>query len=99
MIVLDYLVYAIIIGYFIYWIWRGYEDRKNEAKCPSCNRFEAVVIIREELIGIFRKNYSPPIRLRGNENNPKMAWFEKYKTYCKCKYCGHEWMFFKSKRQ
>jgi hypothetical protein len=97
--IVDYLIYAVVIISFLFWLWGRYEDSANEAKCPNCNKLWAAVNTREELIGVFRKNHLPPIRLRGHENSPKMAWFEKYKIHYKCKYCGHEWTVLKSKKQ
>lgn len=99
MMIVDYFIYAIFIIAFLVWLWGRYENIENEFKCPNCNKLWAAVNTREELIGVFRKNYLPILRLRGYENNPKMAVFEKYKIHYKCKHCGHEWVFLKTKKQ
>lgn len=93
----DYLLFAMVLIFpFLFWVWNNYKKSEAEAKCPNCNRLWAAVYLHQQLMGMFQKMYEPPIRLRGRIY---IARFEKYKINCKCKYCGYEWIFFKSVKQ
>jgi hypothetical protein len=92
-----YLLFFIpIIVSLVYWAWQRYKTRENQEKCPNCGELWAAVHLHEKFMGGFIKRYDPPIRMKGRRY---LARFEKYQVSCKCKYCGHEWEFYKSEKQ
>lgn len=70
-------------------------DTRNKTRCPNCSKLWAAQKLRDELLGIFRKGEES-----GGPDNPelRMVWYEKYRIYYKCKYCGHEWTFLTSRK-
>jgi len=79
-------------------VWKHFITREIESRCPKCTNLWVAEIVSEKLLGIFKKY---PIANYHNHNVKKihMAWYEKYRIYCKCKSCGHEWTFTKSRRR
>jgi hypothetical protein len=84
-------------------IWKYFKDSKNESKCPNCDRFWAAENLGEELIGVFRKSrpriLQGPTYIRVSNSDYKMVLYEKFKIQYRCKYCHHEWMFLKARKQ
>lgn len=106
----NYLI-EIIIGIFIllaiaFNFWEKYSEYISEKRCPSCSQDNAAQIIKDEFVGIFLKSkfiggFKIGHGLPGfnTGNNYGAAMYEKYKLYNKCKFCGHEWVSYKSRRQ
>ena len=76
-------------------LWRVFTASENEFKCPKCRQLWAAEVLREKLLGIFKKY----IQMDRQGKRVHGVWYEKYKIQCKCKYCGHEWMFTKSMKR
>ena len=76
-------------------LWRHFTASEREFKCPKCRQLWAAEILREKLLGIFKKY----IQIDRGGKRVHGIWYEKYKIQCKCKYCGHEWMFTKSMKR
>jgi DNA-directed RNA polymerase subunit RPC12/RpoP len=77
-------------------LWNLFQDRKNEARCPSCGSLWAAEGVGEQLMGIFSKDESSFFDLDGNSRI--RVRYEKYKIHYRCKYCSHKWEFFKSRK-
>jgi len=96
-----FLASFFVAGWLIF--WERFKETEKEAKCPICHQLWAAENYDEEFLGMFRKNKlrlsSFVVRERGTfyGSNPKTSWYEKYKIYYRCKYCGYEWVSFKSK--
>jgi len=75
--------------------WQLFTVSESEFKCPKCSKLWAAEILREKLLGIFKKY------VQAGRSGRKVhgVWYEKYKVQCKCKYCGHAWIFTKSIKQ
>ena len=84
-------------------LWKYYKVSENEAKCPKCSKLWAAEKLSEKLVGVFQKGHrtsSLSIQaLSSFRSDVKMVRYEKYEIEYRCKYCGHEWKFLKSKRQ
>ena len=87
-------------------LWEKYSEFVSERHCPNCNQNNASQLMKEELVGIFRKSkLSPGFKLARwlpdseTSNNYGVTMYEKYKIYNKCIFCGHEWISYKSKKQ
>jgi hypothetical protein len=75
--------------------WQLFTASESEFKCPKCSRLWAAEVLREKLLGIFKKY----LQLDQGGRRVHGVWYEKYRIQCKCKYCGHEWIFTKSIKQ
>lgn len=82
-------------------LWRLFTDFENEVKCPGCGKSWAAEKSGEELIGMFRKAQPKgrPSLFPFGDSDVKMVRYEKYRIHYKCKFCGHEWEFLKSRKQ
>lgn len=76
-------------------LWRHFTASESEFKCPKCRQLWAAEVLREKLLGIFKKY----IQMDRQGKRVHGVWYEKYKIQCKCKYCGYEWMFTKSMKR
>jgi hypothetical protein len=76
-------------------LWQLFTASESEFKCPKCRNLWAAEILREKLLGIFKKY----VQVDRHGKKVHGVWYEKYKIQCKCKYCGHEWIFTKSIKQ
>lgn len=93
--VLLFLCFDTLIMQRILSLWRTFTASENEFKCPKCSRLWAAEILREKLLGIFKKY----LRLDQGGKRVHGVWYQKYRIQCKCKFCGHEWIFTKSIKQ
>ena len=75
--------------------WQLFTASESEYKCPKCRNLWAAEILREKLLGIFKKY----VQVDRQGKKVHGVWYEKYKIQCKCKYCGYEWIFTKSIKQ
>ena len=75
--------------------WRSFSASENEFKCPKCTRLWAAEVQREKLLGIFKKY----LQIDQGGKRVHGVWYQKYRIQCKCKFCGHEWIFTKSIKQ
>lgn len=90
-----FLCFDTLIMNRILTVWRLFTASESEFKCPKCSKFWAAEILREKLLGIFKKYVQ--VDRRGKRVHG--VWYEKYRIQCRCKYCGHEWIFTKSIKQ
>jgi hypothetical protein len=93
--VLLFLCFDTLIMNRVLTLWRLFTASESEFKCPNCSRLWAAEILREKLLGIFKKY----LQLDHGGRRVHGVWYEKYRIQCKCKYCGHEWIFTKSIKQ
>jgi DnaJ-like protein len=79
-------------------LWNQFRTRESESRCPKCTNLWVAEIMSEKLLGIFKKY---PMANYHNHNVKKirLVWYEKYRVYCKCTSCGHQWTFTKSRRR
>jgi len=79
-------------------LWTDFRTRESESRCPNCTNLWVAEIVSEKLLGIFKKY---PMANYHNHNVKKirLVWYEKYRIYCKCTSCGHQWTFTKSRRR
>ena len=87
-------------------LWEKYSEFVSERRCPNCNQNNASQVMKEELVGIFLKSkfrlgykIGHGLPEPDTANNFGAAMHEKYKLYNKCKFCGHEWISYRSRRQ
>jgi len=90
-----FLCFDTLIMNRILTLWRLFTASESEFKCPKCREFWAAEILREKLLGIFKKY----IQMDRGGKRVHGVWYEKYRIQYKCKYCGHEWIFTKSIKQ
>ena len=98
LVVLFLCLNALFVNRIFTPLWKHFRTRESESRCPKCTNLWVAEIVSEKLLGIFKKY---PIANYHNHNVKKinLVWYEKYRIYCKCKSCGHEWTFTKSRRR
>ena len=99
---LNLLVFILVsVGLLLAVIWLGLWklllETANEKKCSQCGKNWPAASQDEELIGIFQKAHHKG-KASYYGDNTKMIWYGKYKLYYQCKYCGHKWILYKSKK-
>jgi hypothetical protein len=89
------IVLVVILALGCLNLLRYFIDTRNTMRCPNRHRLWAAQKLREELLSIFQKGEES-----GDPENPefRMVKYEKYRMYCKCKYCGHEWTLLMSRK-
>ena len=79
-------------------LWTDFRTRESESRCPKCTNLWVAEIVSEKLLGIFKK-YPMANYQNHNVKKIRLVWYEKYRIYCKCSSCGHQWTFTKSRRR
>ena len=98
LVILFLCLNALVVNSILTPLWKQFRTRESESRCPQCTNLWVAEIVSEKLLGIFKKY---PIANYHNHNVKKirLVWYEKYRIYCKCKSCGHQWTFTKSRRR
>jgi hypothetical protein len=98
LIVLFLCLNTLVVNSILTPLWNHFITRESESRCPKCTNLWVAEIVSEKLLGIFKKY---PMAHYHNHNVKKinLVWYEKYRIYCKCKSCDHQWTFTKSRRR